>query len=596
MAMPVSSQEVSIPRIFTGRVFLLAMKCQQFYTSWAKCYTLSNICNPVNHNRPMIEVKGLKKTYVDGTQALNGLDLTVEDGEIMALLGPNGAGKSTFIRILSTLSGFDDGEVKVAGYNIDLHPDKVRESIGVVAQNAGVDNFLTGRENMMLHGHFYKLPKSMIEERINELTEYFDIKDALDQVVAGYSGGMRRKLDIAMALIHKPKLIFLDEPTLGLDIKSRKGLWTYITKLNKEMGLTILLTTHYLEEADKLSDRVAIINKGVIQTIGTPEELKHRVGGDSITLNFEERPAASTGFEKALAETGLIKNRIWEGTRMHLYVDNGAESIPRIMAITTEKGLTITQLSLSGPTLDDVFLKYTGSSLEDKGEEEVEEWWMQWAGKDGAKNSKWAKNWQKWQTEGEGGEGSGSPDDDWQNNEWNKGKDSPPEDWKKWAAQAGYDVEAIEAEEAAKEQDDKDLQQASVSSAKKDKSDSSEEDWRNNEWNKDKDSPPDDWKKWASKAGYDVASAEDDEVENPLSRDQADHQESEKGGADSSDGDWQNNKWNKDKDSPPDDWKKWASKAGYDVGSAEDAADNKHDDADGTTQSSDPAQNPDKQA
>ena len=192
----------------------------------------------------MIQVRGLTKVFPGGTKAVDGLALDVASGEIFALLGPNGAGNSTTIRVLSTLSGFDEGAVEVAGYNVDLAPGKVRQSIGVVAQNTGIDYFLTGRENLELQGQLYRMKKADIAARITELASYFEISDVLDRTVATYSGGMRRKLDIATALIHRPQLVFLDEPTLGLDIKSRKMLWNYIEKLNKELGITILLTTH----------------------------------------------------------------------------------------------------------------------------------------------------------------------------------------------------------------------------------------------------------------------------------------------------------------------------------------------------------------
>ncbi|MDH5378792.1 MAG: ATP-binding cassette domain-containing protein, partial [Gammaproteobacteria bacterium] len=222
----------------------------------------------------MISIKGLCKTFSSGTKAVDNLDLEVEKGEILGLLGPNGAGKSTTIRILTTLAGFEEGEVTVAGYNVDTDPNLVRQAIGYVAQETGVDNFLTGRENLVLQGHLYRMTKKDINNRIDELSKYFDLKGQLDDTVMGYSGGMRRKLDIATALIHRPKVLFLDEPTLGLDTQSRQSLWRYIKELNENLGLTILLTTHYLDEADKLSHRVAIINDGQIKVIDTPDALK----------------------------------------------------------------------------------------------------------------------------------------------------------------------------------------------------------------------------------------------------------------------------------------------------------------------------------
>lgn len=334
---------------------------------------------------------------------MDGLDLQVDEGEILGLLGPNGAGKTTTIRVLSTLSGFDEGEVIVAGHNVDVAPEKVRKAIGVVAQNTGIDYFLTGRENLQLQGQLYRMPKADIAARIEELAGYFELGDSLDRDVAGYSGGMRRKLDIATALIHRPKLVFLDEPTLGLDIKSRKILWRYIEKLNREMGLTILLTTHYLEEADKLAHRVAIISAGKIRALGTPDELKGAIAGDAVSITFEEQGGAAQSLAAALQRSDFIKDALWEGNKLHLYVADGAESVPRITAMAAEQGARIMTLSLSRPSLDDVFLKYTGSSIDDSAEDSGEQWWQQWAGKGGG--GKWAKQWQ--QEEGEAGAAGG---------------------------------------------------------------------------------------------------------------------------------------------------------------------------------------------
>ncbi len=348
----------------------------------------------------MIRVNGLTKIFSGGLKAINQLDLEVRKGEIFALLGPNGAGKTTTIRVLSTLSGFDDGEVFVAGHDVDKNPEKVRCSIGVVAQQTGVDYFLTGRENLVLQGRLYRMSTADIEQRVTELSEYFQIGDALDRTVTTYSGGMRRKLDIATALIHKPDVLFLDEPTLGLDIKGRQNLWNYIKKLNEEQGLTILLTTHYLEEADSLSDRVAIINAGQISVVDTPENLKNDIHGDSVILTFDSDGPEVGEFTYALHDDTEVNDVVWDNDRLFLYVDNGGEAVPKFVNLATEKGVTIKTLQLARPTLDDVFLKHTGTTMEEKGEEEGEEWWHQWAGKDGGKGGgKWEKNWQKWQTE-----------------------------------------------------------------------------------------------------------------------------------------------------------------------------------------------------
>lgn len=339
---------------------------------------------------PMIQINGLTKTYTSGAKAVNGLDLEIFEGEIFSLLGPNGAGKSSTIKILTTLSGFDDGNVSVASFNVDVAPEKVRQSIGYVAQETGVDYFLTGRENLVLQGHLYRMTRKDIEARINELANYFSIEDVLDNLVSSYSGGMRRKLDIATALIHRPKVLFLDEPTLGLDTQSRQSLWSYIRKLNEELGLTILLTTHYLEEADKLSHRVAIINKGRIETIGNPEDLKNSISGDVVSLQFDtniDKQAVRNLFH---AEE-FVKDTLWEEHKLHLYVNNGAASIPRLIELCNANQSEVLNVSYSHPTLDDVFIKYTGSSIDANQEDSGEKWWEKWAGKGGGK---WAKQWQ----------------------------------------------------------------------------------------------------------------------------------------------------------------------------------------------------------
>lgn len=365
----------------------------------------------------MIRINGLTKIFPSGLKAINNLDLEIKKGEILALLGPNGAGKTTTIRVLSTLSGFDEGQVFVAGHDVDVAPEAVRKTIGVVAQQTGVDYFLTGRENLVLQGHLYRMAKADIADRIQELSEYFELSDALDRQVMTYSGGMRRKLDIATALIHKPEIIFLDEPTLGLDIKSRQNLWRYIDKLNKEQGLTILLTTHYLEEADQLSDRVAIISNGQISIIGTAEELKTAIHGDAVILTFDSDGPEVGEFTYALHDDTDVKDVVWDNDNLHLYVDDGSKAVPKFVKLAEEKGVAIKTLSLARPTLDDVFLKYTGTTLDDNKEDEGEEWWHQWAGKGGG-GGKWEKNWEKWQDQLEE-TGTEEQKEGWQN-QWDK--------------------------------------------------------------------------------------------------------------------------------------------------------------------------------
>ncbi|MEK6750093.1 MAG: ATP-binding cassette domain-containing protein [Pseudomonadota bacterium] len=343
----------------------------------------------------MIKIAGLTKTFPSGARALAGVDLEVKPGEILALLGPNGAGKTTAVRVLTTLCGFDSGHVAVAGHDIDVEPEKVRQAIGYVAQETGVDYFLTGRENLTLQGQLYRMTKADILARSAELGEYFDLTTQLDQLVSTYSGGMRRKLDIATALIHRPKVLFLDEPTLGLDAPSRQSLWQYVRRLNTDLGLTILLTTHYLDEADKLAHRVAIIDNGKIQVIDTPDALKDTIKGDAIILEVADTQTIPK-LQYVLANMADVQDIRIDGPHVHVYVAQGATMIPRLVDATRASGAEIKYLTFARPTLDDVFLRYTGSSMTRKKDgSEPNAWWKQWAGKGGGK---WQKQWQQDQT------------------------------------------------------------------------------------------------------------------------------------------------------------------------------------------------------
>ena len=434
----------------------------------------------------MIHVENLVKIFEAGTRAVDDLSLDIESGEIFALLGPNGAGKTTTIRVLSTLAGFDEGKVEVAGFDMDHAPEKVRQSIGLVAQKTGVDHFLTGRENLTLQGQLYHLDKAEIKKRISELADYFELTEALDRQVMTYSGGMQRKLDIATALIHKPKLLFLDEPTLGLDIKSRKSLWHYIEKLNKELNLTILLTTHYLEEADKLSHRVGIINDGKLCAVNTADALKSEIGGDSLTLSFSEPGPSTQSFANQLQDQDYVSNIVWEGERCRIYVDHGATSVPKIAHLANEQSIDIAELSLSRATLDDVFLRYTGNSLEEK-EEEVEEWWHKWAGKDGG--GKWAKKWQ--QANDDGGDEIQEPEGGWPTSE---------EEWSERNQQEEEDVELTAEETQAWQQDDSQDKQQNDWQKWQNKDGDESGDNRDKQQEDDNSGSSDDWKKWQNQS------------------------------------------------------------------------------------------------
>ncbi|MBI1824584.1 MAG: ATP-binding cassette domain-containing protein [Nitrospirae bacterium] len=356
----------------------------------------------------MISLKGLSKTYASGVEALKNLNLEIGEGEIFGFLGSNGAGKSTTIKILTTLSRPTAGTFAIAGIDPLVNPTRVRENIGYVAQEAGVDYFLSGRENLTLQGRLYHLPSSLIRERVDELLELFDLKEVADAMVSSYSGGMQRKLDVATALVHRPKILFLDEPTLGLDPRSRLTLWDYIRNLNKNFGMTIFLTTHYLEEAEKLAGRIGILEGGELKVIGTPEKLKSEMGGDSINFVCESAEKRELQTEKwnHFKFKPYIDHLVFDRNEVRMYVRNGKDALLKVMAEAEAIKLEVETISFSRASLDDVFLKYTGKSLENKKEEtEAEPWWKKWQ-KSGQGNDEW-KKWQKTNEEGSSDEQDG---------------------------------------------------------------------------------------------------------------------------------------------------------------------------------------------
>lgn len=403
----------------------------------------------------MITIEKLVKIFPSGARVLNELSLEVGEGEILALLGPNGAGKTTTIRALTTLCGFDSGKITLAGHDIDREPEAIRASIGLVAQQTGVDYFLTGRENLRLFGHLYHLSSRDIDQRISELAGYFELASVLDDVVTTYSGGTRRRLDIATALMHRPKVIFLDEPTLGLDIHSRRNLWRYVRKLNTELNLTILLTTHYLEEADHLAHRVAIINKGRICAVDTPQGLKRQVGGDAIIVKVDGGPEKLNLLQHDLQTNPLVRKLIREDERLNVYVDHGAASISAIAVRASELQIIMREVTLTQPNLDDVFLQHTGNRMDSDTTDAQQPWWQQWAGKSGG-SGKWAKKWKHKNS----GASVPSPQADTESEKW-----SGAQDWKQgmpssseWNAQSNRpDWEAASLEtttvSSKKEQD-----------------------------------------------------------------------------------------------------------------------------------------------
>ncbi len=393
----------------------------------------------------IIQANRLSKVYPGGKTALTDMDLVVSEGEILGFLGPNGAGKTSTIKILTTLSRPSGGSASVAGFDVVREGAAVRRAIGYVAQEAGVDYFLTGRENLTLQGRLYHLNSATIVERTNELLALFDLESVADQLVSSYSGGTKRKLDIATALLHHPRVLFLDEPTLGLDLQSRHALWEYIRRLNTSHGMTIFLTTHYLEEADKLSHRVAIVDQGGVKVVGTPEALKDEVGGDAIRLTFESG-SPGAGVWQALKAHPLVKDVVAEGESLHVVVKEGREALPKLLPALDAVNAGIRSISVSRPSLDDVFLKYTGKAFTAEDSSGGGAWWTKWQQGGGS----WGKQWASSESEtagseserakqasptshpaSEGANGAAGSDQN--------GRTPGKDDWKQWAAkgQAG---------------------------------------------------------------------------------------------------------------------------------------------------------------
>ncbi len=309
-----------------------------------------------------VETRSLSKTF--GTvKAVNNISFAVESGEIFGFLGPNGAGKSTTIMILTTLLKPTSGQALVSGFDVMTHAKQVRQSIGYVQQESTVDEYLSGRENLLLQARLNHIPKDQINKRIDEILELIELTDKQNDSVVTYSGGMRKRLDIAGGLLHHPKVLFLDEPTVGLDIQTRRKIWEYIKKIHKEFNMTIFLTTHYMEEADQLCDRIGIIDHGQIQIIDTPENMKNAMGNEVISLKFESRN--SDDFLSQLHKIEYIKKINKDNDKLTIFTSNGTEVIPEIFKISSTLEIKIISISLTHPTLDDVFISYTGREMRD---------------------------------------------------------------------------------------------------------------------------------------------------------------------------------------------------------------------------------------
>ncbi len=303
----------------------------------------------------VVEVKGLTKSYADN-HVLKGIDLKVERGTMLALLGPNGAGKTTTVRILSTLLKYDKGTVKVEGYDVADQADEVRSVIGLTGQSAAVDELLTGRENLVMMGRLYRLTAASAKARAQELLEEFDLVKAADRTAKTYSGGMRRRLDLAVSLIATPPVIFLDEPTTGLDPRSRLSMWSIIKKL-MEKGTTILLTTQYLEEADQLADKIVVIDGGKVIAEGTATELKSKVGKDRLELTFDSGAALKAASKALGSEVVDTNDKEYSATTI---INDTNQDVRRILDVLNDAHIKLVSMSVHKPTLDDVFLSLTG--------------------------------------------------------------------------------------------------------------------------------------------------------------------------------------------------------------------------------------------
>ncbi len=306
----------------------------------------------------------LTKTFARGVTAVADLSFAVRKGEVFGLLGPNGAGKSTTVRILATLTRASGGRASVAGHDVFADPGGVRRDLGYVAQDSGVDRWQTGRENLALQARLQRVPGDQVAARATALLAWVGLTEAAERMVTTYSGGMKRRLDIAMGLIHEPRVLFLDEPTTGLDPETRRALWTDLRRIRGERGLTVLLTTHYLEEADNLCDRIAIVDGGRIVAEGTPDQLKGEIGGDRVTLDLATADAARAA-EVARKIEGVLGVEA-DGATLGVNVADGPTGLPRVVAALAGAGIAVDSASLHRPSLDDVYLHHTGHRFDSR--------------------------------------------------------------------------------------------------------------------------------------------------------------------------------------------------------------------------------------
>lgn len=312
-----------------------------------------------------IEVDLLTKKF-GGFKAVDNISFKVEEGEIFGFLGPNGAGKSTTMMILTTLLKPTSGSALVGGYDVMSDAKKVREKIGYVQQEISVDEFLTGRENLYLHARLNQIPNNLIKSRIDEVLELVELGEKKDQAALTYSGGMRKRLDIANGLLSRPAVLFLDEPTVGLDIQTRRKIWSYIRKIRKDFGMTIFISTHYMEEADNLCDRIGIIDYGKIQVIDKPKSMKSAIGNEIISFNLVDGKANQDTLIDQISKIEFVKEVKNKQGLITVFSTKSNEVIPKIFQASTDLEMRISSLTLKQPTLDDVFISHTGHDLRDE--------------------------------------------------------------------------------------------------------------------------------------------------------------------------------------------------------------------------------------
>jgi ABC-2 type transport system ATP-binding protein len=316
----------------------------------------------MTNRSPVVEVQDLRKTYKPDVRALDGLSFSVAAGNVFALLGPNGAGKTTTVRILTTLSRPDGGRAEVAGTDVLRQPAAVRSAIGVVSQHSGAVAQLTGRENLTLQGRIHGMRAREARRRADELLDRFGLKEAARRQARTYSGGMRRRLDIATALMNRPAVLFLDEPTTGLDPEGRSDLWAVLTAMAADAGTTILITTHYLEEADQFADRIAIVDRGRVVADGTAGELKAGLRGDSVLLELAD-PARVEQAGKALAGVPEVRETAADGAVVRTRVADGPRALPALLAALEAASVPVGSVTVARPSLDDVYLHHAGRSF-----------------------------------------------------------------------------------------------------------------------------------------------------------------------------------------------------------------------------------------